>query len=71
MYIYISGKGIWGSMQALSQAVQRAVSSSAESGGSPQALEAGHELDLALQRYRSSFISLLRNPPKNANERLV
>jgi len=56
-------------MQALSQAVQRAVSSSAESGGSPQALEAGHELDLALQRYRSSFISLLRNPPKNANER--
>ncbi|XP_063595108.1 nuclear pore complex protein Nup205-like [Penaeus indicus] len=64
-----SNKGIWGSMVALDQAVQRAVMTSATSGGTPEALEAGHDLDLALQRHRTAFVTLLRNPPKNANER--
>lgn len=65
----LSDKGIWGSMVALDQAVQRAVMTSATSGGTPEALEAGHDLDLALQRHRTAFVNLLRNPPKNANER--
>lgn len=56
-------------MVALDQAVQRAVMTSATSGGTPEALEAGHDLDLALQRHRTAFVTLLRNPPKNANER--
>ena len=45
----LPGKGIWGSMVALDQAVQRAVVASATQGGTPEALEAGHDLDLALQ----------------------
>ncbi|XP_045608227.1 nuclear pore complex protein Nup205 [Procambarus clarkii] len=64
-----TNKGMWASMVSLAQAVQRAVETSANSGGTPEALEAGHDLELALQRHRTSFISLLRNPPKNANER--
>ena len=66
---YLSGKGIWGSMVALDQAVQHAVLTSTTSGGTPEALEASHNLDLALQRHRTAFINLLRNSPKNANER--
>ncbi|KAK7077982.1 hypothetical protein SK128_011882 [Halocaridina rubra] len=64
-----SNKGIWSSMVALDQAVQHAVLTSTTSGGTPEALEAGHDLDLALQRHRAAFINLLRNPPKNASER--
>ncbi|XP_064113879.1 nuclear pore complex protein Nup205-like isoform X1 [Macrobrachium nipponense] len=64
-----TSKGIWGSMVSLDQAVQHAVLTSTTSGGTPEALEASHNLDLALQRHRTAFINLLRNPPKNANER--
>lgn len=58
---------MWASMVSLSQAVQRAVVET--NGGTPEALEAGHDLELVLQRHRNTFISLLRNPPKNASER--
>ncbi|KAK8387299.1 hypothetical protein O3P69_018111 [Scylla paramamosain] len=62
-----AGKGMWASMVSLAQAVQRAVVET--SGGTPEALEASHDLELVLQRHRNTFISLLRNPPKSANER--
>ena len=58
---------MWASMVSLAQAVQRAVVET--SGGTPEALEASHDLELVLQRHRNTFISLLRNPPKSANER--
>lgn len=76
MYLYLSmtiiplfgaGKGMWASMVSLAQAVQRAVVET--SGGTPEALEASHDLELVLQRHRNTFISLLRNPPKSASER--
>ena len=56
-------------MVHLDQCVQRAIAAGANEPGTPKSLEAGHELDLVLQRYRTTFISLLRYPPKNANER--
>lgn len=56
-------------MVGLDQAVQRAVETSTSSSGTPEALDAGHNLEVVLQRHRSAFISLLRNPPKNSNER--
>ncbi|MPC70077.1 hypothetical protein E2C01_064313 [Portunus trituberculatus] len=58
---------MWASMVSLAQAVQRAVVET--NGGTPEALEASHDLELVLQRHRNTFISLLRNPPKNTNER--
>ncbi|KAK4319740.1 hypothetical protein Pmani_009395 [Petrolisthes manimaculis] len=64
-----TNKGLWASMVGLDQAVQRAVETSASSSGTPEALDAGHNLEVVLQRHRSAFISLLRNPPKNSNER--
>lgn len=69
--LFFLDKGMWASMVSLAQAVQRAVETSATSGGTPEALEAGHDLELALQRHRTTFISLLRTPQKNASERLV
>lgn len=54
-------------MVSLAQAVQRAVVET--NGGTPEALEASHDLELVLQRHRNTFISLLRNPPKSASER--
>lgn len=66
-FIFTAGKGMWASMVSLAQAVQRAVVET--NGGTPEALEASHDLELVLQRHRNTFISLLRNPPKNTNER--
>ncbi|XP_076058270.1 nuclear pore complex protein Nup205 isoform X2 [Oratosquilla oratoria] len=58
-----SSKGMWGSMMALGAVVQKAV------GGGPASFEVAQDLDMALQRHRSNFISLLRNPPKNPPDR--
>lgn len=58
---------MWATMVSLAQAVQRAVVETR--GGTPEALEAGHDLELVLQRHRNTFISLLRNPPKSPSER--
>ena len=67
------GRGLWGSMVGLNQAIQQAVMA-ASSPTSPDAIdsalrrvELAHQMNIALQRHRTTFVTLLHKPKSQAD----